>query len=98
MTAKEFGNYMAGFQTGAWDDAFYGDREVGYSLNHLWQLRYAEMTARVAGLVYHNIPGQSDKPWDPFDKKGFPWITLGADDGRTFSQHGGMVGRGCGCN
>jgi hypothetical protein len=92
MTPAEFGNYMAGFQTGAWDDAFYGDREIGFSLNHLWQLRYAEMTARLFGLGFHIVPGQSNEQHDPWDKTGFPWITLGADDGRSFNK-----GK-CGCN
>jgi len=97
MTAAEFGNYMAGFETGGWDDAFYGDREIGFSLNHLWQLRYAEMTARMAGLFYHNIRGQTQQN-DRLDETGWPFITLGANDGRTFSKNGGMTGRGCGCN
>lgn len=93
MTAAEFGNYMAGFETGAWDDAFYGHREIGFSLNHLYQLRYAEMTARMAGLVFHNLPGQTIAQNDRLDKTGSPWITLGADDGRSFSNRGGF----CGC-
>lgn len=70
MTAGEFGNYMAGFQTGAWDDGFYGDRQIGFSRNHLWQLRYAEMTARLAGLFYHLVPGQTLAQNDPWDKTG----------------------------
>ena len=97
MTAAEFGNYMAGFETGGWDDAFYGDREIGFSLNHLWQLRYAEMTARMAGLFYHNIRGQTQQN-DRLAETGWPFIALGANDGRTFSKNGGMTGRGCGCN
>jgi RHS repeat-associated protein len=96
MTAGEFGNYMAGFEGGAWDDAFYGDREIGFSRDNLWQLRYAETAARAFGLFYHQIdrvvPGQTLAQNDPWDKTGFPWITLGADDGRSF-----MKGRGCGC-
>ena len=98
MTAAEFGNYMAGFEAGAWDDAFYGDREIGFSLQHTWQLRYVEMTVRLDGVVFHNIPGQSMGPYDPLDKGGWPWITLGDDDGRTFSKNGGMPGRNCECN
>jgi len=102
MTASEFGNYIAGFDTGAWDDAFYGDREIGFNLQHTWQLRYAEATARAFGVGYHLanylIPGQTNAENDPLDKTGFPWITMGANDGRTFSRDGGMTGRACGCN
>ena len=93
MSAGDFGNYIAGFQAGAWDNAYYGDREIGFSLDHLYQLRYAEALARLAGVYYH-ITGDTNVDGDPWDKRGFPWITLGADDGRAFSQKGG----GCGCN
>jgi hypothetical protein len=93
MTATDFGNYIAGFQGGAWDDAFYGDREIGYSPKHLWQLRYAEGVVQGFGILYHLIPGQSFAKNDPLDKTGRPWITLGADDGRSFSKEGG----GCPC-
>jgi RHS repeat-associated protein len=93
MSAGDFGNYIAGLQAGAWDDAFYGDREIGFSLSHLYQLRYAEATARLAGLYYH-LRGDTDARNDPWDKTGWPWITLGANYGRTFSKKGG----GCGCS
>jgi hypothetical protein len=94
MSAGDFGNYIAGFQAGAWDDAFYGDREIGFSLNHLYQLRYAETIARLAGTYYHR-KGDTDVPNDPWDwNTGYPWITLGVDYGRTFSKRGG----GCGCS
>ena len=94
MSATDFGNYMAGFQAGAWDDAFYGDRQVGFSRNHLWQLRYAEGTVQAVGLLYHNLPGQSFAKNDRWDNTGRPWITLGSNDGRTFSKEGGT----CGCS
>lgn len=93
MTATDFGNYMAGFQAGAWDDAFYGDRRIGYSRNRLWQLRYAEGTVQAFGILYHVWPDQSLATHDPWDNTGRPWITLGSDDGRAFSKHGGT----CGC-
>lgn len=92
MSAGDFGNFMAGFQSGAWDDAFYGDVDMGFSLKHLWQLRYAETVARMFGAGYH-LKGDTDVPNDRLDKGGMPWITLGADYGRSFSQRGG----GCGC-
>jgi RHS repeat-associated protein len=93
MSAGDFGNYIAGFEGGAWDDAHYGDREIGFSSNHTYQLRYAETMARLAGLYYH-VKGDTDVKNDPWDKTGWPWITNGADDGRSFSKKGG----GCGCH
>jgi RHS repeat-associated protein len=78
MSAGDFGNYIAGFQSGAWDDAFYGDREIGYSLKHTWRLRYAEGLANLAGIYYH-LRGDTDVKGDPWDKVGRPWVTLGAD-------------------
>jgi RHS repeat-associated protein len=93
MSAGDFGNYIAGFQSGAWDDAYYGDREIGFSLKHLYQLRYAEAIARGAGVFYH-LKGDTDVQNDRWDRTGMPWITLGADDGRIFSNRGG----GCGCS
>jgi hypothetical protein len=75
-----------------WDDAYYGDREIGFSLSHTYQLRYAETMALLAGLYYH-ATGDTDVPNDPWDRTGWPWITHGADDGRAFSKKGG----GCGC-
>jgi RHS repeat-associated protein len=93
MTATDFGNYVAGFQAGSWDDAFYGDRQIGFSPKHLWQLRYAEGVVQAFGILYHLIPGQSFAKNDPSDQTGRPWITLGSDDGRSFSRKGA----GCPC-
>ena len=84
MTAGDFGNYIAGFQSGAWDDAFYGDK-----LRDGNQLRYAEASARFAGIYYH-LRGWTDVKNDKFDRRGVPWITLGANDGRNFSKKGGV--------
>jgi RHS repeat-associated protein len=93
MTASDFGNYIAGFQAGAWDDANYGDRDIGFSLKHTFQLRYAEFVANLAGIYYHNFGGPSSTK-DRLDRSGRPWITLGADDGRAFNKGNGK----CGCN
>jgi len=92
MSAGDFGNYIAGFQAGAWDQLYYGDREIGFSLKHTYQLRYAEFVTNLAGIYYHSF-GQSDVLNDKMDKTGRPWITLGADDGRTFYNRNGK----CGC-
>ena len=83
MSAGDFGNYIAGFQGGAWDQVNYGDREIGFNLKHTYRLRYAEFLVNLGGIFYH-ATGQSDVPHDPGDKTGRPWITLGADDGRAF--------------
>jgi RHS repeat-associated protein len=85
MSAGDFGNYIAGFQAGAWDSNFYGN---GWRSS----VRYAEGAAYVAGIYYH-ASGQSDVPNDRLDKTGRPLITLGADDGRTFDPSKGK----CGC-
>jgi RHS repeat-associated protein len=86
MSAGDFGNYIAGFQAGAWDDFNYGSG---------WRslVRYAEGAAYVAGIYYH-WSGQSDVPNDKWDMTGRPWITLGVKDGRTYSKSYGD----CGCN
>ena len=61
MTAGDFGSYIAGFQGGAWDQLFYGDREIGFSLKHTFRLRYAEFTANMAGIIYH-LKKDTDSP------------------------------------
>jgi hypothetical protein len=78
MSAGDFGNYIAGFQAGAWDQTFYDN-----SWRH-WD-RPAEGLAYLAGIYYH-ASGQSDVPNDPWDNTGLPWIKRGADDGHSFSS------------
>jgi hypothetical protein len=85
MSAGDFGNYLAGFQAGAWDELYY---------DNPWRpfVRPAESLAYLAGIYYH-ASGQSDVPNDPWDNTGMPWIKNGADDGRAF---GGNKGK-CKC-
>jgi RHS repeat-associated protein len=86
MSAGDFGNYIAGFQAGAWDQLYYGDP---------WRpfVRWAEGATYLAGIYYH-LRGQSDVPNDPWDDTGLPWIKHGADAGRRFGKNSGA----CGCN
>lgn len=79
MTAGDFGNFIAGFQAGAWDQINYGNP---------WRpfVRYAEGAAYLAGIWYH-FTKQSNVQNDPWDYTGRPWITLGVDFGRARAKN-----------
>jgi RHS repeat-associated protein len=84
MTADQFGNFIAGFQGQAYDN---GPYPTPYSA-----LGFVE----IAGLIYHNIPGQSKATNDRLDNTGLPYVNAGAEYAKTFLNSGVTVGRGGG--
>lgn len=82
MDSDHFGNYMAGFQAAAYDDAFY------WTTGFIW----AEAINKTAGVLYH-VTGRTKAVNDPWDHTGFPMINAGEKDGSTFAKN-----RNCGCS
>jgi RHS repeat-associated protein len=77
MSAGDFGNYIAGFQGGAYDRKF-NQAVPGTS--------FASGLVALAGIYYH-ATGDTDVPNDPWDKTGMPWINSGIDDGYNFRSY-----------
>jgi RHS repeat-associated protein len=70
MSPGEFGNYLAGYQAGA------------YAATYPTSPVPALGVVRGAGIAYHVIPGQSKAPfYDPLDTTGMPFINSGIDAG-----------------
>lgn len=65
MDASDFGNFVAGYEAGAYDNAMGGGG-------------LAQVSAYTAGLVYH-LGGDAINPGDPFDLTGIPFIYAGAN-------------------
>jgi hypothetical protein len=83
MDAWQFGNYVAGFQGGAYDERYF------WTTGAIW----AETAVKSFGLAFH-LRGWTNAQNDPYDETGTPDINAGEADGWNFHLHG----RGCGCD
>jgi RHS repeat-associated protein len=77
MSAGDFGNYIAGFQAGAWDRKF--NQAVPGTTFAIGLVKLAD--------IYYHLTGDTDVPNDPWDKTGMPWINSGIDDGFNFHSY-----------
>jgi RHS repeat-associated protein len=76
MDADQFGNYIAGFQGAAYDQAY--NTSSGFSI-----LPVAKNIVESAGILYH-LMGLTKAHNDPFDHTGMPMIQAGERDGAVF--------------